>query len=79
MDSPQSRLQRLVLKNYAQFIMDVLPTRTEETVEQMLPIAMKYFAEVIFVNGLRLKLCRPCVIALRTLFHGFRSLNAQKS
>lgn len=35
-----------MLKNYASFIMDVLPTRTAETVEQMLPVAMKYFAEV---------------------------------
>ena len=34
-----------MLKNYAQFIMDVLPTRPPETVEQMLPLAMKYFAE----------------------------------
>jgi hypothetical protein len=45
-DSAQSRLQRLVLKNYAQFIMDVLPTRSAQTVEQMLPVAMKFFAEV---------------------------------
>ena len=27
--------------------MDVLPTRTVETVQQMLPVAMKYFAEVL--------------------------------
>jgi len=46
-DSPQSRLQRLVLKNYALFIIDVLPTRTPETVESMIPVAMRYFAEVL--------------------------------
>jgi hypothetical protein len=45
-DSPQCRLQRLVLRNYAQFIMDVLPSRRPDTVDQMLPVAMRSFAEV---------------------------------
>jgi hypothetical protein len=46
-DSPQSKLQRLVLKNYAQLIVDILTTTsTPETVDSMLPISIKYFAEV---------------------------------
>ena len=39
------------MKNYAQFIMDVLPTRTAQTVDQMLPVAMKFFAEVYLANA----------------------------
>ena len=48
-----------MLKNYAQFIMDVLPTRTPQTVEQMLPVALKFFAEVrlIYVGVLIGRLC----------------------
>ena len=71
MDSPQSRLQRLVLKNYAQFIMDVLPTRTPQTVEQMLPVALKFFAEVRFINTVVLT-GRRCVIIRRMFLFGGR-------
>jgi hypothetical protein len=52
--------------------MDVLPTRTAQTVEQMLPVAMKFFAEVL-VCGLGL-MNRHYVIILRMLLLGFRSL-----
>jgi len=71
-DSPQSRLQRLVLKNYALFIMDVLPTRKPETVESILPVAMRYFAEVppYFYDG-RVSYIRRCVIIPTIYQHGF--------
>lgn len=76
-DSPQCRLQRLVLKNYAQFIMDVLPTRTAQTVDQMLPVALKFFAEVfLMIEPLT---SRHYAIARMTLQSGFKLRQAQEN
>lgn len=60
-----------MLKNYAQFIMDVLPTRMPETVEQMLPVALKFFAEARLIYAVVLT-GRLYVITRRTYPSGVR-------